>query len=515
MLFHSILYKKLNFAGKEETTKAPDFFSDLKLDLIIDRITIGRQSFNLNPFFYESLKDIDEIQYRHEIMQDLENMILFNSVQSFIQKMAAMKKKLIQTEKSYYLYQKESWFLDTVDIYCEAIQTLAQDLASMALHSQGFIAFREYVTTYIQSKAFTTILEETKNLIKNLAQVQYSLLLRGNCIQVRCYQDEPDYSVQVEKTFHKFKQTPTKDYKTIFSETPDMNHIEAKILDLVVQLHPQVFSQLDNYYSTHATYLDEKINRFYREVQFYMAYLEYMERFKGLGLSFCYPIISNSSKEVYSHGSFDLALANNLIEEKASIVCNDFYLKDKERIFVISGPNQGGKTTFARTFGQLHYLASIGCPVPGKTAGLFLFDKLFTHFEREEDIKNLSGKLQDDLLRIHTILNNATSNSIVIMNEIFTSTALKDAHFLGKKVMEKIIELDLLCIYVTFVDELASLGETTVSLMSTIIPENPSQRTYKIIRKPADGLSYAQTIAEKYNLTYSLLKERIKQCKLF
>jgi DNA mismatch repair ATPase MutS len=101
---------------------------------------------------------------------------------------------------------------------------------------------------------------------------------------------------------------------------------------------------------------------------------------------------------------------------------------------------------------------------------------MFTHFEREEDLANLRGKLEDELVRIHDILGRATASSM--------------------------IQLGCLGVYVTFVDELASLDEATVSMVSVVAPDNPALRTYKVVRKPADGLAYAAAIAETHGLSY-------------
>jgi DNA mismatch repair protein MutS len=507
--FYSILVEGSGDDAIKETPNAPDFFVDLNLDQIIDAITIGKDEYNLKPFFHTPLKDVNAITYRQEIMRDLENKHTFDHITAFAKQMRLMREHLQQSAKLRYKYQKESWFLDAVEIYCDAVDALAENLAHVDLRSSGLSAFRHYLGDYIESDRFGSLVTETQKLKIQLASVQYCVLIKGNAIKVRKYESEIDYSADVLEAFSKFKQGAVKTHLAKFSDWVEMNHIEERILDFVAQLYPEIFSELDRYCSQNRNYLDEKIGIFDREVQYYISYLEYIQKFKRAGLDFTYPLMASDDKEIYEYDGFDLALANKLLSEKTSIICNDFFLRGKERIIIVSGPNQGGKTTFARTFGQLHYLANMGCPVPGTKARLLLFDRLFTHFEKEENIANLRGKLEDDLVRIHDIIDRMTSRSIVIMNESFTSTTLQDAIFLSEQVMRRIVEADLLCLCVTFLDELASSGDTVVSMVSTVVPDNPASRTYKIIRRPADGLAYALSIAEKYRLTYDCLKDRI------
>ena len=510
MAFQSILFER-STDEKGLSSEAPEYFRDLNLDQIVAAITAGKDEYDLKPFFHHALKSVDSIAYRHEVMRDLETRPLLECVRAFAGRMREVRDKRTKAGKAYYKQQKERWHLHAIEAYCDAVCNLNASLSEVTLQSRGFCAFREYLAAYAASDGFLSLMAEGERLRDALAAIRYDVLITGNGFTVRNYADERDYSAEVSETFRKFQQGAVKNYLVSFRESSDMNHIEAKVLEFVALLNEAVFSDLDSFCMANQGAEDPVLLRFDREVQFYLSYLDYVSGFRKTGLQFCYPEVSATDKDLSSEDGFDLALATKLISSKTPIVCNSFYLKGSERVFVVSGPNQGGKTTFARTFGQLHHLAAVGCVVPGREAKLFLFDSLFVHFEREENIKNLHGKLQDDLIRIHDILQKATPRSIVIMNEIFTSTTLQDAVFLARKVIERIIELDLLCVCVTFLEELASLSEKTVSLMSMIVPDNPALRTFKVVRRPADGRSYAISIAEKYRLTYEALLQRIPQ----
>ena len=432
MTFHSILFDNDNI--QKETTEPPAFFTDLNLDQVIDAIAAPKDEYNLKPFFYTSLREVGTIQYRHEIMRDLEDDALMAAIKSFAGKMIIVRRYLGLVEKLEFKYHREGWFLETALVYCNALTELAHDLSVAGIKSRGFLAFREYVKDYVNSHEFQSLLTDAKNVKGGLSGIKYSVIIQIGAFKVRMYADEADYSVEVEKTFEKFKQGAVKDYRSKLYESSGMNHIEAQFLDFVAHLNPDPFAALDQFCTNHSQFMNETIRTFDREIQFYVSYLEFIADIKLKGLDFCYPQVG-TNREVYDYDGFDLALASSLLSTDKQVVCNDFFLKGPERIIVVSGPNQGGKTTFTRTFGQLHYLASLGLPVPGREARLFLFDKIFTHFEREEDISNLRGKLEDDLFRIHKILDSVTPDSLLILNEIFSSTTLDDAIYLSKELM--------------------------------------------------------------------------------
>jgi DNA mismatch repair protein MutS len=506
--FASILFDSSVIGTAIAEPKAPDFFPDLALDRIVASITAGRSEYGLVPFFHAPLKDPETITYRHEVFRDLDNAVLLESVRSFSAKMRSVRGHIAHAAKAHYGLDQQRWFLAGAGVYCGAVAELADALTVSQVPSRGLRALRQFLAAYTASSDFTTLLADTQQTEADLGRIRYRLHISGRRIRVDRYDGGRDYGAEVLQSFERFKQGTLQDR---FESRGwfDMNHVEAAILDRVAQLYPGVFASLDRYCQRHAGYVDETVARFDREVQFYIAYLEYMEGFRQAGLAFCYPTVTDRSKEIRGRGVFDLALAQRLADEDAPVVTNDFYLAGPERILVVSGPNQGGKTTFARTIGQICHLAGIGCPVPGVEARIFLVDRIFAHFEREEGLQDLSGKLENDLRRIHEILEHATSDSLLVMNESFGSTTLSDALFLNKEVLRLVIERDMLGVAVTFLDELASLSEKTVSMVSTVDPDDPAVRTFRIVRRPADGLAYAWAIARKHRLTFEGVIERI------
>jgi len=514
-LFFSILFPTRDRYEESHRSEVPSFFKDLNLDQIFAPILKSKKVFNLEGYFYNSLRNPDWIEYRQHIMKDLERDELRGLISDFslsvfsIGNYLTPLRPMLSSEdgwKNNYLTRGQ--MLDYADQYCRLISSLAQNLDRNRLHSNGLRNFYQYINDYKDSTAFQTLSSRVQKLRNELSTIEYCMLIKNGTIRVRKYEGQVDHSKQILATFEKFRQGDVKDYRHKLSEEPHAAHVEAAVLNLLAGIYKDIFADLDDFCNKYINFEDETIMRFSREIQFYLSWLDYIVPLQKVGLQFCYPKMSQENEHIYNLRGFDLALAR--IEYSKTVV-NDFIMDTPERIIVVTGPNQGGKTTYARQFGQVHYLASLGLCVPGSEASLCFFDGIYTHFGREEDLTNLNGKLQDDLVRLHMLLEQATSQSIVVINEIFSSTTIADALTLGGLMMDKLADMGALAVLVTFLDELALHGPETISMMSTVEIDDPSRRTFKIIRKPPDGLAYAQYIATKHGLTYTQLCGRLKK----
>jgi DNA mismatch repair protein MutS len=265
MRFNGILFDRPHSIDADQPEE-PACFGDLHLDQVLVSMTAGRESYDLKPFFYSPLRDVAAVRYRHEVFRDLEMPEVLGPVRAFAEQMRRVGEHLAQAKNLRYKLQQQRWFLDAVDIFGKAVEALADELTQAPLGSRGLEAFRQYLTDHRNSKRFTGLVSQTANLLEGLGSVRYCVHLRGNRVKVSKYDGEGDYSAEVTETFAKFQQGAVKDRRVKLPNWADMNHVEAQILGLVAQLHPELFGALDAFCTSQVDFVDPSIAAFDREI---------------------------------------------------------------------------------------------------------------------------------------------------------------------------------------------------------------------------------------------------------
>ena len=512
--FVSILYPTAESRALPLRTEEPAFFKDLHLGELVSRIAKIRNGADLSAWYYTMCGDPEVIRYRQDILLDLEDPDFNKAVSEFTRQVFSVRQFLKSFHADHFRPESLSGhpldqgkFLNTAVRYCRAVNEMIRFFADVPPRSEGFRRFSVFLHAYTETEQYRRFSETTASLRRAMDDVDYCMLIRGNTIRVDKYAGQEDFSASITGLFEKFRQGDVKDYRHRLNSGPYNDETEEGILNLLAGLYPQEFKRLDIFCREWFDFDEPLLLDFSNEVQFYLRWLEFIQPLEQCRLHFCHPVIRTDKSRLSSSGGFDLALASQIFDRT---VPNDFDLEAPERLIVITGPNQGGKTTFTRAFGQMHYLAAIGLSVPGKHAELFLCEKILTHFEREEDLSSENGKLRDDLIRLRALLEQADEKSLVLINEIFSSTTTEDALKLGNLMMQALVRSGSFGIIVTFLDELASFGPETVSMMSLVTEDDSRTRTFKIRRKAPDGLAYAMQIAARHGLTEEQLTGRLK-----
>ena len=487
----------------------PACFADLNLDQLVDTLTAGRQDYDLAGWYRAPLTHPEEVRHRHEVVSDLLQASTREAVDAFADRMRRVRRLLRGSKALHYAVQTHEIFLRAAVEYTSAVATVASELGRQDIHSRGMSEAVARLDAYTRSKPFTELASQAQALRASLDAITYRLQVRYHDVTVSDPVDEPDLAAHIVETFRRFSRGATKTHVGALRSYPDMNHVEAAIAARVARLHPEVFATLARFHEQHQPHLiDPGVAAFDREVQFYVAYLELASRLEAAGLPMSLPDIAPSDGMTVT-GLYDVVLATQLLDQDPTVVVNDLELTPVERVVVVTGPNQGGKTTFARALGQLAYLTSLGLPVPASHARLPLADHVHTHFPRSENVNDLVGALQDDLTRMHRMLDGAGERTIFVINEMFTSTSSDDALELSRRVLRQIRALGSLVLVVTFLEELATDDPTTVSLVAQVDPHHAGRCTFTLRRQPPDGRAHAEAVARAHGLDASSLRRRL------
>jgi DNA mismatch repair ATPase MutS len=232
------------------------------------------------------------------------------------------------------------------------------------------------------------------------------------------------------------------------------------------------------------------------QVAFYVGAANLKKLMAQLRLPQCWPKVSENGKDFKFNGLYDLSLG---IYKRETPVCNDLNT-DNMKLLIITGANQGGKSTYLRSIGIAQLMLQSGMFVPASSYCSKAFDGLFSHFTRREDTALNSGKLDEELSRMSRILTQITPDSLLLMNESFASTTEKEGTKIALDVVNALYENETKIIMVTHLFEFTkTMLERKLEQSMFLSAErlDDGTRTFKILEKEPERTSYGLDLYDK------------------
>ena len=247
------------------------------------------------------------------------------------------------------------------------------------------------------------------------------------------------------------------------------------------------------------------ISKLIPELIYYIRFAEFMEQAAKKGSPITKPEVRKSDDKITmeAFGFYNIKLAVNpdITEE---IVTNDLTFDRDRLIYLLTGANRGGKTTLTQAVGQLFVLAQGGIHVPCSRFSYKPVDMIFTHFPADEDKTMDLGRLGEECVRFRESYSSATSLSLLLLNESFSTTSYEEGYYIAVDAVRAIRKKEIRTIYNTHMHKLASDIDLD-GVSSIVMASEGGKRSYKVIEKAPEGSSYARDIAARYGVTYEML----------
>ena len=528
-----------------------DFVADLEVDVLVGALSMGRKyekyvrSVLLGLGMNKSV-----IEYRLDVLEDLLNnprlVVCFSTLLPLIDELSACRESVGVQATPLLAATKR---FGELDLYVQCMDQMADALIPQgeALRSAGLCLLRDRVSAVCQTESFQTLRQSIPSLKSGMDKMA-SVTIGINLDE----QLRPFEATIVSINERRFRGSQL--LQTLFSRTTGDANGFTGISELHTMLEPAVrsetqtmkrallkedhslqvmlFQDLQNILNKALAPVISTVKRYTHvstmmlvqlesEIAFLLGVVRLVEKLREYGLPVCRPAIAEDSQRAFR--VLDGYYVNLAIRRMAdhpdgqpidNIVTNDIAFDEGGTIFILTGPNRGGKTTYLQTIGLIQILFQAGCYVPGSYAQISIADQVFTHFPVEEKPGDNSGRLGEEAKRVAEILNQATSGSLVLLNESISSTSPSENLEISRNVVLGLKCIALRAVYATHMHELAGEQEEwetisaqgcgVVSIVAGIDEGHAnvknSGRTYKVVRAKPRGSSFAMDIAQKYGL---------------
>lgn len=537
--------------------------NDLSLEFILDALTDRRTERPLLLGMMTKLSaDAETIRYRHEIFEDF---LRFPELRQKMTELVAKLSDLRDLER----FQMDSdssalWSLVNrlreIDDYMTCINMIKDSLSAVAITSPGLIRLRKIVTDIALESGFEELKADIDEMMMKAQRlksitigVNLDKFLRPERAGIVSLNDEKftdsglmsrfkGFADKKDDLHHGFNKgekhrfhpanPPGRELtmgtymvsaatheahietSNITGKDPLSNALRKQVTDIMKRTVSDIKLTIKKYVNVNGYSLVSLLP----EILFFNRFAELTEKLQTVGMPLCNPeILDSEERSCVFKDVYNLKLAiNKLNGEDINIIPNDFEFNDDHRIYILTGPNRGGKTIFTQAIGLAMLMAQWGVYIPAREAAISPCDNIFTHFPADENDTVDLGRLGEESQRLSKIFEIATRYSLLLLNESLATTSVAEGVFIAKDVVKSMRYLGTRAIFNTHmhdlarsVDELNSAVEGDSRAESLITGVHDGERSFKVSIAPPQGVSYAADIAKKYGVTFEQIKEDI------
>jgi DNA mismatch repair protein MutS len=519
--------------------------ADLDLDEIVQALTGGeskRERF-VNALLADLVTDGTVITYRQDVLDDLRrDGALCDGLREVMPGLAALALERGHSPREQWSVLQIARRLAYLELYVDVALNLLAALESATVTSAGFCGLRDHLQRLAAAPEFQSLRQELPAMRAHLDEAG-SVTVGINLSRDLTPESATIMSISAQKlegrgTFLERLLggdpegrglTPLR-ASDVNIYAPE-NRVFRDLRKLIEVVARPVGQALERYAALHAGVLEA----LEPELSFLLNAVRLEERLTAAGLPVTRPQVAPLEERVSvlsnaynpSLALRTLAASKHERSAAAAIVTNPMSFDDASaRIWILTGPNRGGKTTYTRAIGLIHVLFQAGLSAPASVARLSPVDAIYTHFPSPEGAQLGMGRLDEEADRLAAIFQAATPQSLILLNEVLAGTSAIEALALALDAVRGLRLLGARAIYATHLHELAAriaeINEGTEGFSAAgslvagvegdeLVVAAGHRRTYSIRPGPPRGVSYASEIAEQHGISFAQLQELLRQ----